>query len=390
MEQTRNTNLPIIGMVQHGIQIQNPNGTKRAKELGHFIAKIQDNYMQKFLQKFDELYTGKDYLEIEFVNDNPLTKKFVRYNQGGEVCHCLEGNSTGSQKTKDGWKPIKCDTDKCQYRQKNEKGKTVCNRIAWLKFFIPSISKDRIWLMKITGQTSINRIDAYINIQKAQGNSLDNRYILFLKQEEQTSKSTGQTFNNYILDILKKEDFLLEQTTPKTSENTQELSTKNEQNVNNNVVNQELAETTINDNPTITPVENIKQKETTTKKSTATTKKQTKSKTKEDAEKTPREIKTEESKTENSDDKLKNCYALLSTFPETLVDNQGNKKEYLVGEFADMKDKISNIVIRPEYSKELAECDLGTFVRLDVSERKGRKFAMKLEYIEKKLKKVVA
>ena len=81
--------------------------------------------MQKFLQKFDELYTGKDYIEIEFVNDNPLTKKFVRCNQGGEVCHCLEGNSTGSQKTKDGWKPIKCETDKCQYRQKNEKGKSL-------------------------------------------------------------------------------------------------------------------------------------------------------------------------------------------------------------------------------------------------------------------------
>lgn len=390
MEQTRNTNLPVIGMVQHGIQIQNPNGTKRAKELGHFIAKIQDNYMQKFLQKFDELYTGKDYIEIEFVNDNPLTKKFVRYNQGGEVCHCLEGNSTGSQKTKDGWKPIKCETDKCQYRQKNEKGKTVCNRIAWLKFFIPSISKDRIWLMKITGQTSINRIDAYINIQKVQGNSLDNRYILFLKQEEQTSKSTGQTFNNYVLDILKKEDFLLDQTTPKISENTQELSTKNEQNVNNNVVNQELAVSTNNDNSTVTSVENIKPKETTTKKSTATTKKQTKSKTKNEEEKAPKEIKTEESKNENSDDKFKNCYALLNTFTETLVDNQGNKKEYLVGEFADMKDKISNIVIRPEDSAELAECDLGTFVRLDVSERKGRKFAMKLEYIEKTLKKVAA
>lgn len=390
MEQTRNTNLPVIGMVQHGIQIQNPNGTKRAKELGHFIAKIQDNYMQKFLQKFDELYTGKKYLEIEFVNDNPLTKKFVRYNQGGEVCHCLEGNSTGSQKTKDGWKPIECNTEQCQYRQKNENGKTACNRIAWLKFFIPSISKDRIWLMKITGQTSINRIDAYINIQKAQGNSLDNRYILFLKQEEQTSKSTGQTFNNYVLDILKKEDFLLEQTTPKTSENTQELSTKNEQNVNNNVVNQELAVTTNNNTPTVIPVENIKPKETTTKKSTATTKKQTKSKTKKEEEKAPKEMKTEESKTESSDDKLKNCYALLNTFPETLVDNQGNKKEYLVGEFADMKDKISNIVIRPEDSAELAECDLGTFVRLDVSERKGRKFAMKLEYIEKTLKKVAA
>ncbi len=390
MEQTRNTNLPVIGMVQHGIQIQNPNGTKRAKELGHFIAKIQDNYMQKFLQKFDELYTGKKYLEIEFVNDNPLTKKFVRYNQGGEVCHCLEGNSTGSQKTKDGWKPIECNTEQCQYRQKNENGKTACNRIAWLKFFIPSISKDRIWLMKITGQTSINRIDAYINIQKAQGNSLDNRYILFLKQEEQTSKSTGQTFNNYVLDILKKEDFLLEQTTPKTSENTQELSTKNEQNVNNNVVNQELAVTTNKNTPTVIPVENIKPKKTTTKKSTATTKKQTKSKTKKEEEKAPKEIKTEESKNENAEDNLKNCYGLLKTFTETLTNKKGEQKEYLIGEFVDMKDNISNIVIRPEDSAELAECDLGTFVRLEVNEIGGRKFAMKLEFIEKTLKKVAA
>lgn len=390
MEQTRNTNLPVIGMVQHGIQIQNPNGTKRAKELGHFIAKIQDNYMQKFLQKFDELYTGKKYLEIEFVNDNPLTKKFVRYNQGGEVCHCLEGNSTGSQKTKDGWKPIECNTEQCQYRQKNENGKTACNRIAWLKFFIPSISKDRIWLMKITGQTSINRIDAYINIQKAQGSSLDNRYILFLKQEEQTSKSTGQTFNNYVLDILKKEDFLLEQTTPKTSENTQELSTKNEQNVNNNVVNQELAVTTNNNTPTVIPVENIKPKETTTKKSTATTKKQTKSKTKKEEEKAPKEIKTEEAKNENAEDNLKNCYGLLKTFTETLTNKKGEQKEYLIGEFVDMKDNISNIVIRPEDSAELAECDLGTFVRLEVNEIGGRKFAMRLEFIEKTLKKVAA
>lgn len=390
MEQTRNTNLPVIGMVQHGIQIQNPNGTKIAKELGHFIAKIQDNYMQKFLQKFDELYTGKKYLEIEFVNDNPLTKKFVRYNQGGEVCHCLEGNSTGSQKTKDGWKPIECNTEQCQYRQKNENGKTACNRIAWLKFFIPSISKDRIWLMKITGQTSINRMDAYINIQKAQGNSLDNRYILFLKQEEQTSKSTGQTFNNYVLDILKKEDFLLEQKKPKTSKNTQKLSTKNEQNVNNNVVNQELAVTTNNNTPTVIPVENIKPKETTTKKSTATTKKQTKSKTKKEEEKAPKEIKTEESKNENAEDNLKNCYGLLKTFTETLTNKKGEQKEYLIGEFVDMKDNISNIVIRPEDSAELAECDLGTFVRLEVNEIGGRKFAMKLEFIEKTLKKVAA
>lgn len=389
MEQTRNINLPVIGMVQHGIQVQNPNGTKRAKELGHFIARVQDNYMQKFLQKFDELYTGKKHLEIEFVNDNPLTKKFVRYNQGGDVCHCIEGQDKGSQKTKNGWQPIDCDTEKCQHRQKNENGKTACNRIGWLKFFIPSISTDRIWLMKITGQTSINRIDAYINVQKSQGNSLSGRYILFLKQEEQESKTTGQKFNNYILDILKKEDFILEQTNPKTSEKPQELSTTNAQNVNNNVVNQE--QTVIKEvTPIVTKIDENKPKEKNSKKSTATNKKETKSKTKKDENKTTNNKTQEQTKTESTEDNFENCYALLSTSTEVLVNKKGESKEYLIGQFADMKDNISNIVIRPEDADELAECDLGTFVRLDVSEIGGRKFAMKLEFIEKTIKKVAA
>ena len=387
MEQTRNTNLPIIGMVQHGIQVHNPNGTKRGKELGHFIAKIQDNYMQKFLQKFKELYEGKKYIEIEFVNDNPLTKKFVRYNQGGEVCYCLEGNNIGSQKTKNGWKPIECNTVECPYRQRNEVGKTACNRIGWLKFFIPKISKDRIWLMKITGQKSIDRLDSYIKIQKAQGNPLNNRYILFLKQEEQENKFTGQKFNNYVLDILKKEDSLLEQTIPQTSEISVKQSTANAENVNNNVVNQEPETIENNNTSNVTTIENINSKEVSTKKST--TKKQTKSKSKNE-ENTPKETKSKETKTEDTDDESKNCYALLRTFTKKLIDKTGKTKEYLIGEFADMQDNISNIVIRPEDSKEIAECDLGTFVKLDVSEIGGRKFAMKLEFIEKRLKNIAA
>lgn len=388
MEQTRYVNLPVIGMVQHGEQVPTANGGKRAKELGHFIAKIQDNYMQKFLQKFKELYEGKKYIEIEFVNDNPLTKKFVRYNQGGEVCYCLEGNNIGSQKTKNGWKPIECNTVECPYRQRNEVGKTACNRIGWLKFFIPSISMDRIWLMKITGQKSIDRLDSYIKIQKAQGNPLNNRYILFLKQEEQENKFTGQKFNNYVLDILKKEDFLLEQTIPQTSEISVKQSTANAENVNNNVVNQELKVINNNTTSNVTKADTAKAKEVNSKQST-TAKKQTKSKTKKEENKS-KETESIETKTENKEDELKNCYALLSTFTEKLTNKQGESKEYLIGEFTDMQDNISNIVIRPEDSKEIAECDLGTFVKLDVSEIGGRKFAMKLEFIEKRLKNIAA
>lgn len=148
-------------MVQHGIQVPVGNGGKRAKELGHFIAKGEDSYMQLFLQKFKNDYEGKTSIEIAFCEDNPLIKKYVRYNQGGKACHCLEGSQTANQKVNNKWQPIEC-SEQCQYRQKDDKGKSACNRIGWLRFLIPSISKDKIWLMKITGQKSINRLDALL------------------------------------------------------------------------------------------------------------------------------------------------------------------------------------------------------------------------------------
>ncbi len=61
-----------------------------------------------------------------------------------------------------------------------------------------------------------------------------------------------------------------------------------------------------------------------------------------------------------------------------------------MGQFTDMKDNVSDIAIRPEDAEELEKCDLGTFVRLKVSEIKGIKFAIKLEYIDQRLKKVAA
>ena len=40
----------------------------RVVELGHFIAKIEDDYMQAYLRKFNEQYKGKQSIEIEFFN----------------------------------------------------------------------------------------------------------------------------------------------------------------------------------------------------------------------------------------------------------------------------------------------------------------------------------
>lgn len=347
--------------------------------------------MKTYLQKFNEQYKGKQSIDIELFNDEPLTMKYARYNQSGEVCYCMVGSSKANQKTKNGWNPIQCDTYNCEHRQKNEYGKSACNRIGWLKFIIPSVCKDRIFLMRITGQTSLNRLDEYFNLQKAQGHSIKGKYTIFLKQEEQ-SNSLGKTFNNYVLDILKKEDFISQNTIPKTQQNPNEFSQNNDKNVNNKVVNDDttltvtkLTEETVKENNNTEDIS----KEPTTKKTTTkeTSKKETRSKSKKTAIQKSEQTKSTESKNETTaeDDSLKDCYALLSTFNETIAN-----KEYLIGEFADMKDKISNIVIRPEDSKELAECDLGTVVRLNVSEIKGRKFAMKLEFIEKTLKKVAA
>lgn len=100
--------------------------------------------MQPYLEKFNKLYKGNKSIDIELFTEDPLSIKYARYNQSGEVCYCMEDSDMANQKTKNGWKQIQC-TEACQYRQKNEAGKCACNRIAWFKFFIPSISKDQIY-----------------------------------------------------------------------------------------------------------------------------------------------------------------------------------------------------------------------------------------------------
>lgn len=400
MEQTRCVNLPIVGRIQHGEKIEG----KGATELGYFIAKVQDVYMQTYLEKFDKLYKGKKSIDIELFNEEPLSVKYARYNQSGEVCYCMANTNIGNQKTRNGWKPIECNPS-CQYKQKNELGKSACNRIGWFKFLIPSICKDRIFLMRITGQTSINRLEDYFNLQKMQGNSIRGKYTLFLKQEEQ-SNSLGQTFNNYVLDIFKKEDLIPIEQLPKEPENLTELSTDNSKNVNNIVKKAEHFSTATQNsvNPKNNIANNQKQQqkkqleleqteissEKLTKQSTNITKepirKETKNKSKKATGNEPEEITLEQQNT-NIENNLSNCYALLNTFNEVLVNKDGEPKEYLIGEFADMEDRITNIVIRPEDAPLLSECDLGTIVRLEIQEKIGRKFAIKLEFIEKILKK---
>ncbi len=341
---------------------------------------------------------GKQYIEIEFCNENPLSKRFERNNQGGKVCYCMEGTTTGKQKTKDGWKPIECN-EQCQYRQKDKKGKSACNRIGWLKFFIPSICQNRIWLMRITGQESINRLDAFINLEKAQENTLKGRYILFLKQEEQTSKATGKSYNNYILDIVKKEDFIFEPQIPQTNQKQEELSTKTSQNVNNNI--EQEQQNTVS-KPVATQTSNVvtnKAENTTPKEETKQNKNETNNVT--ENEETIKPKKQTKSRTKKTEDKLKETtieqeqetdnYYIFESLSSEKIQTKLGTKDYTVGKFYDVQDKQHNIIVKPEYATELQNCELGTLVEFtEIKEIEGRKFALGLNFISKMPKNIAA
>ena len=140
--------------------------------------------MQGYLQKFDQMYKGKTSIEIEFITEEPFSAKYSRSNQSGQVCYCMFGTDEANQKTKDGWQKIKCLGINCQYRQKKQVGPPDCKKIGWLKFLIPKIATDRIWLMKITSQQAVDALNQYFSLQKEQGNTVKGKYILFLKQVE--------------------------------------------------------------------------------------------------------------------------------------------------------------------------------------------------------------
>ena len=401
MENTKYVNLPVIGMVQHGIVDEK---AKRVKELGYFIGKTKDELMQAHLNKFNELYKGKKSVDIYIFNEEPFTVKYTRYNKTGEVCSCNIESNTATEKNKDGWKKIECNSN-CQYRQKNESGKSACNRVGWLKFLVPSVCRDRIFLMKVTGQTSIDILRNYFEFIKLQGISAKGYYTLCLKQKVQTN-SLGNTFNNYVLDILKKEDFIQINQIPEKIENKVELSNQNEK-VIDKVVTENVQ---YKENETVTQVKNTAEKEikkvtNKTRNSKENSKnnkelenvqkqKQQQEPKKENKNITPnienKKINNAKKAQENTEANFDNIYGLIKTFYKKLKIKDKEEKEYLVGEFADTNDRMCQICIRPEDSEELSNCELGTIVKIDIKEIGGIKFALKLEYIQKMVKKNVA
>lgn len=353
MENSKFLRLPIIGVIQHGEQIIE-NGKKRIKDYGFFIAKTKNSNMQPYIDKFNKLLCKQKSIDIQLLESDSFSIQNARFNQSGKVCYCKENETIGKQKVNNLWKDIECNSS-CIYLQKDEKGKKACNRIAWLKFFIPKISTDRIWLMLIKGQESINNIDTYLKVQKMQQNKLNGLFTMFLTQKEQVDQF-GKTHNNFVLDIMRKQEIISNNSIPQTIEDSKdEPKGKNKKAENTNS-------------------KKIKEKEN----SKETKKKSTKSKSKKIID-----IPIEE------EPDIDKCYYLIGNHMEKFTKN-GELKEYFVGDFNDMTDKPNSFVIKPELVDIINECGIGSVFELEIQEFKNNKIVTNLKFIQNKEKEIAA
>lgn len=202
--QTQFLTLPIAGSIRHG-EKQEKNGKTKPVELGHFVAKIQDVAMEHLKTKFQERYNNSKILNVYFIDEDPLTIRRVRYNQSGTACYCLLDQTKGKEKVGKKWTEKECQ-DTCEHRSAPEGKKPACTVEVTLKFMIPEISQDRIWYLKTSSYYSIRNISSYITLQKKLNNSLVGNYKLFLKPKE--TVIDGKTFNNFVLDIVKNDNFI--------------------------------------------------------------------------------------------------------------------------------------------------------------------------------------
>ncbi len=347
--------LPLAGKIQHGKQEQNQKG-KKIIELGYFIAKAENETLTFLENRFKEKYPQKKLIHIRFFDENPYTVRRIRYNQSGAVCYCPYEENTAKQKVSGIWKPIEC-TEDCKHRIiEEEKNKPACLFEGNLRFLLPEISQDRIWRMQIKGYQSIFALYEYLNFQKYLGKSLVGDYYLFLKKKKQTSKKDGKSYENYILDIIRKEDFI----SSNNSLNDTEQFTTQEQSVDNSI-----------------KIPSKIESETTYKKENETT-----------------VVESNNGNLENTenispDDKFKNYYLLLDKEYKTLM-NAGKETKYLVANFVDQYDNIKEVIIAPQFIDEISECDTGTNVILDLAEAGNKVFTKDIKFVQKIKKDVAA
>ncbi len=382
MEQVTRTNLPIVGRIQHGEQ-QFINQRKRVTELGYFIAKTKNSNMNFLLNRFDEKYPKQTFLNVTFFNEDPLTIRRIRYNQGGAVCYCMSGTTKGKQKVSNKWQDIECSSN-CKYCIKQEgAGKPACNYEGTLKFMLPEISQDRIWIMKITGQQSISNLEEYIGFQKYLGNSLKGTYTIFLNQIEQIN-AEGKKFNNFVIDIVKTEDFNSNNNSISQNDTKNSIiSTKNTNNVENIIPSQTQTET-----------------EKNTKKGTKTSR-QTKKSTKTNDTNVVSSMETEKVDSNLEQPQITNeqNQNVPQTYKEHcfLYDTEyknfkkaGKDTEYLIAKVTDENDKTTDVVVKPEFREKMEKCDIGTELILELQKFGENIISKNIEFVRPILKKVAA
>ncbi len=383
MEQVTRTNLPIVGRIQHGEQ-QFINQRKRVTELGYFIAKTKNSNMNFLLNRFDEKYPKQTFLNVTFFNEDPLTIRRIRYNQGGAVCYCMSGTTKGKQKVSNKWQDIECSSN-CKYCIKQEgAGKPACNYEGTLKFMLPEISQDRIWIMKITGQQSISNLEEYIGFQKYLGNSLKGTYTIFLNQIEQTN-AEGKKFNNFVIDIVKKEDF---------NSNNNSIS---QNDTKNSIISTENTNIVENSIPNQTPTETEKNTKKGTNKTSRPTKKSTK------ASDTNVVSSMENEKVDSHLEQPQITNEQNQNVPQTykehcfLYDTEyknfkkaGKDTEYLIAKVTDENDKTTDVVVKPEFREKMEKCDIGTELILELQKFGENIISKNINFVRPILKKVAA
>lgn len=359
------------------------NGRKqKVVDHGYFIAKVKDETLSFLRNRFNEKYPQSQMLHIKFFTEDPLSIRNARYNQSGLVCYCNYDQNKGKQKVEGKWTPVECSAQ-CQYRIAEEGKRPACSYEGNLKFLLPDISQDRIWTMKITGYTSIFRLKEYIEFQKYLGHPIIGDYYLFLKKETQTNRE-GKSFENFILDIVRKEEVDSNSSNQKqeqVSTNTQKIVDKPIQNSKpkENIsakTDKKVSEPVIN---TVNVPNNNKD---TVEKKVATTNAVTVT-----------ENKTNDVKTQNSqhttDDPFKNYYVLVESF-ERELQKDGKPTKYQFATFVDQDNKTIDAVISPKFINELSECDTGTTVILDIQTAGKLIIANDIKFVQKCPKNIAA
>lgn len=321
--------------------------------------------MAFLLNRFNEKYIKQTFLNVKFFDENPLTIRRIRYNQSGAVCYCMANSSKAKQKVDNKWQDIECTSD-CQYCIRTEKSnKPACNYEGTLKFMLPEISQDRIWIMKITGQQSITNLEEYINFQKYLGNSLKGNYTIFLTKIEQTN-SEGKKFNNFVIDIAKSDDFnsndnLISQTDIQTPI----ISTENTQNVDNSTSNQTKKRNKQAD-------KSIKQTQTNSVQ------------VEKDAK-----VNSSVEQPQNSPEIYKE-HCFLYDIEYKTFQKAGKDTEYLIAKITNENDELTDVIIKPEFKAQMEKCDIGTELIIELQKFKNNVISRNIEFVNLIPKKVAA